>query len=347
MTTTEAWEGKSVMAVSGPVVLRVAAIRVEKFLYHHQCGHDTFVSTTNATSGVVLSVDGGRLTADESFRGRIAAGYAGLSPQLRRAADFVAANGQEVATRSLRQVAAAAGVAPPTLSRLARALRFVSYEALRELARTELGRRQVSFAARARALQDGRGLGSLLLSQAEAAIGNIETLVDETDPVRLAEAVQRLSRARRVRLVGGMSSRAFVDYLGYMARMALEGWEAVGRDVGAAVPALTDCGPEDVVLALSIRPAARRTVEAVRLARERGVQVIAITDGPGNPVAGLADLGFTVAPESPHFFTSYTAALVLLETLITMVVREAGAAAEARIATIESAHHVLGDYWAE
>ena len=47
------------------------------------------------------------------------------------------------------------------------------------------------------------------------------------------------------------------------------------------------------------------------------------------------------------FFTSYTAVLVLLETLITMVVREAGAAAEARIAAIEAAHHVLGDYWVE
>ena len=58
----------------------------------------------------------------QGFKDRVAAGYAGLSPQLRRAADFVAANGQEVATRSLRQVAAAAGVTPPTLSRLARAL---------------------------------------------------------------------------------------------------------------------------------------------------------------------------------------------------------------------------------
>ncbi len=40
-----------------------------------------------------------------SFSDRVAAGYAGLSPQLRRAADFAAANGQEVATRSLRELA--------------------------------------------------------------------------------------------------------------------------------------------------------------------------------------------------------------------------------------------------
>jgi DNA-binding MurR/RpiR family transcriptional regulator len=114
-----------------------------------------------------------------------------------------------------------------------------------------------------------------------------------------------------------------------------------------ATAALVDYGARDAVLALSILPAARRPVEAVRLARQRGATVIAITDGPGNPLAGLADLGFTVATESPHFFTSYAAALVLIETLITMVVREAGETAEARIAKVEAAHRTMGDYWPE
>ncbi len=277
----------------------------------------------------------------------MAAGYAGLSPQLRRAADFVAANGQEVATRSLRQVAVGAGVTPPTLSRLARALGFDNYEGLRELAREEIGRRRISFAERARALQRGRGEGALIHSQAAAAIGNIETLADETDPDRLEQAARLLAGAGRVCLIGGMSSAAFADYLGYMANLALGGWEVAGTGSGMATAALVDYGPGDAVLALSLQPAARRPVEAVRLARERGAAVVAITDGPGNPLAGLADLGFTVATESPHFFTSYAAALVLIETLITMVVREAGEVAEARIARIEAHLRALGDYWPE
>ncbi len=180
-----------------------------------------------------------------------------------------------------------------------------------------------------------------------AAIGNIETLADETDPAQLAEAARILAGAGRVCLIGGMSSAAFVDYLGYMANLALGGWEVAGSGSGLAAAALVDYGPGDAVLALSLLPAARRPVGVVRLARERGAQVIAITDGPGNPLAGLADLNFTVATESPHFFTSYAAALVLIETLMTMVVREAGAAGEARIAEVEAAHRALGEYWAE
>ena len=283
----------------------------------------------------------------QGFKDRVAAGYAGLSPQLRRAADFIAANGQEVATRSLRQVAAAAGVTPPTLSRLARALGFDSYEALRELAREELSRRRTSFAERARALQNGEADGAMILGQAQAAIGNIETLVEETDQARLEEAARLLAGARRVCLIGGMSSGAFVNYIAYMANMVQGGWQVAGLGGGTGTAKLIEVGPGDAVLAITITPAYRRTVEAVRLARGRGARVVAITDGPHNPLAGLADIGFTVVPESPHFFTSYAAALVLIETLMTMVVREAGAAGEARIAEVEAAHRALGDYWAE
>lgn len=281
-----------------------------------------------------------------TFRDRLATGYAELSPQLRRAADYLSANAQETATRSLRQVAVAAGVAPPTLSRLARALGFASYEELRDLARSEIGRRRISFAERAHALQAGRGEGNLLVDQARAAIGNLETLVDETDPRRLEAAARLLAGAPRVCLLGALASAAFADYAGYIGSMAFPDWTVPLRGESSA-GALAALGPGDVVLAISFRPAARRTVEAVRLARERGTTVVAITDGPGNPVAGLADIGFVAATESPHFFASYVAALVLSEMLVTMAVREAGASAEARIAEVEAAQRAFGERSAE
>ena len=68
-----------------------------------------------------------------SVEARIARRFDGLSPQLRRAASYVLAHPDEVATHSLRQVSRAAKIAPPTLSRLARALDCESYEAFREI----------------------------------------------------------------------------------------------------------------------------------------------------------------------------------------------------------------------
>ena len=52
-----------------------------------------------------------------------------LSPQLRKAAAYMLENPSDVATLSMRKVAAAAAVPPPTLPRLAQALGFETYDA--------------------------------------------------------------------------------------------------------------------------------------------------------------------------------------------------------------------------
>jgi DNA-binding MurR/RpiR family transcriptional regulator len=58
----------------------------------------------------------------------ISSKYSSLSPQLQRAARFVVENPEEVATRSLRQIAASIDMSPPTFSRLAGALGYKNYE---------------------------------------------------------------------------------------------------------------------------------------------------------------------------------------------------------------------------
>jgi len=59
----------------------------------------------------------------------------GLTPQLRQAAEYIAANPIEVSFRSMRYIAGKTGLAPPTFTRLARSLGFESYEALKEACR--------------------------------------------------------------------------------------------------------------------------------------------------------------------------------------------------------------------
>ena len=70
--------------------------------------------------------------------GRIEAAFPDLSPRLRQAARYVIDRPDEVALSSMRRVAAGAGVHPSTMVRLARALAFPGYGALREPFRQHL-----------------------------------------------------------------------------------------------------------------------------------------------------------------------------------------------------------------
>lgn len=271
------------------------------------------------------------------IRATIAETYPALSEALRQAADFVAENTLDVATRSLRAVAADSGVSPATFSRLARALGYPSYAALRDQARAELGRREERFSAKARQLRlDAAQPGAqpLLMRQTAACLANIGALTAETELERLEEAADRLAEARKVVLVASLGSAGIADYFAYMTSWFAEGWTVAGRNGVTLASALARLSAEDVVVVISKAPYARRTVRAAKRAASHGATVIALTDSHAFPGAGDADYVFIQRAESPQFFSSYVASVALIETIVGMLVARAGPDAEARIQEI-------------
>ena len=289
--------------------------------------------------------------SEASIRDQVVERFPALSPQLRRAAQFVLDYPDEIATRSLRHVAREAALPPPTFSRLARAMGYESYDALRELCRGEIRQRKSRFADKALALLEPEGGGPsaqqnpFVVRQAAAAISNIQALLETIDVQALELAARKLARARKVVVIGSLSAYAFVDYVSYIAAMALPNWRVAGRSGSSLASAVVELGKRDAVLVMTHEPYSARSVRAASFAREQEAHVVGITDGAQSPVAAIANTLFLVSTDSPQFFPSHVAALVLLESLMGMVVREKGAAAQQRIAAVEQENYVLGEYW--
>ena len=289
--------------------------------------------------------------SEASIRDQVVERFPALSPQLKRAAQFVLDYPDEIATRSLRHVAREAALPPPTFSRLARAMGYESYDALRELCRGEIRKRKSRFADKALALLEPEGgrasaqQNPFAVRQAAAAISNIQALLETIDVQALELAARKLARARKVVVIGSLSAYAFVDYVSYIAAMALPNWRVAGRSGSSLASAVVELGKRDAVLVMTHEPYSARSVRAASFAREQEAHVVAITDGAKSPVAAIANTLFLVSTDSPQFFPSHVAALVLLESLMGMVVREKGAAAQQRIAAVEQENYVLGEYW--
>ncbi|MBN2906855.1 MAG: MurR/RpiR family transcriptional regulator [Rhodobacteraceae bacterium] len=278
----------------------------------------------------------------------MAAEYGDLSAKLRDAADYVAAHPVDVATRSLRAISASSGLAPATFSRLARALGFASYEELRELSRNAVGRRYVSFSERVHRLQAEAEAGAqppFLTRQASACTANIEAMIRLIDPARLEDAVERLHRARNVVLFGALGSTGIVEYMAYMGSYFAANWRLAGRMGASLASAMADIGAEDALIVLTKPPHARRAILAAQMARERGAFVLVITDTHACPALKWSDAGFILPSDSPQFFSSYAASLVLAETIIGMLAARAGPQAKARIEEVEARNHRLEEFW--
>jgi hypothetical protein len=87
---------------------------------------------------------------------------------------------------------------------------------------------------------------------------------------------------------------------------------------------LTELSEKDVLVVIGAAPYTRGTVAAARIAANRGMQVVAITDSHGSPLATEASLTF-VAPTSGTWYSNSMAAfLVFVEGLMAMVAGRLG-----------------------
>lgn len=267
----------------------------------------------------------------------LAAALDEMSPQVERAAAYVLDNPGEIAVNSMRTLADAAGVKPNTLVRMARAVGFDGYENFRKPFRQYAAEGTLSFPDRARFLQtisQGGSHWSLVADMAGAAMTNVDALFAAVDADDLKGAADLIDNARRANVLGVGTAKTLADNFAYVASMAVDNVVAI-PSVGLAIDDVARMTPDDVLVAMTFSPYRVEIVEAARLAYQRGVPIIAVTDSHGSPLVPVAGHVFVIPNNSPLPFSSNVAATALLETLLAFVVAESP---DDVAATIDSFH---------
>ena len=281
---------------------------------------------------------------------RLASGLDDLTPETRKAATYVLENPGDVGVSSIREIADAAEVKPNTFVRMARSAGFDGYEDFREPFREEIRRGTPSFTDRARwlqALAETGQLGGLYADMITSAIRNIETTFARTDADAIKAAADAVVAARETFVLGVGVNNSNARNFAYLADQAASNIWAIPRTGGVASDDLSRAGPGDVLIAMTCKPYRTEVVEAVALAREQGVTIVAISDSPASPIILGADHKFVVAADTPQFFPSSVAILALLETLMAFVIADAPPKVIEKIENFHARRHALGIYTSE
>ncbi len=273
-----------------------------------------------------------------------------LTPQLRRAARFVVDHPAEVAMASMRQVAAKAEVTPSTMLRLAQALGEPSYEAFRGQFQQALRAGAGAYPDRARGLQrlaQAAGGEELSGTFRQALEGNVRQAFEANPPEAYAAAATLLRQAPRSFFFGVRGCYGIVHYAYLVARMVLPQASLVTDPGGVAVDDLALAKPGDCLLVVGLTPYAEATVRTAAFARERGLEVVAVTDSRASPLARPASRLLLAATDSPQFFPSMSGALATLEVLLGYLVAQGGRGQIARIEAHQPFHRQLGTFHEE
>jgi len=288
---------------------------------------------------------------DPTLRPKIIASLKGeiahLAPQMRRAAKYVIDNPLEFGLDPIRETARKAHVSTYTLVKMAKNMGFESYEAFRGPFRNSLLANS-SAAGNADWLNDFRAsgsTGSVYADAADNALSTVQRTLQKPQLVELERVVDTLLTAETVYLTAVRASYAMAYFFHYVGRMALPSLELIPRHMNSAIDDLNDATANDVLIAISITPYSRETIEASAHAQSKGLKLILISDSEVVSPDLAPEHTLVASVLSSHHFACYSGMTALIETLIALLMDRGGQDARDRITSYETLRRENNAYW--
>jgi DNA-binding MurR/RpiR family transcriptional regulator len=274
--------------------------------------------------------------------------FESMSGQLQLAARYVLEHPSDVALLSMREQARQANIQPATMTRLAKHLGFSGYEDVRQLHADAMRGEGTGFAGKVGAQAENqklKGDHSLAADMVSMISGQMAGLAQTDTLDRLIEAARLIESARRIYCLGLRSSHSAAWHLHYI--LSLAGKESTMLDAmgGIGVDPLGSATADDVLIAVSVLPYTRQTVEITDYAQASSVRVVAITDSPVAPLAQRAVATVIVPTESPSFLHTMSSAFVVAEILGALVAGRGGDAAREALARVDRQSAALNTHY--
>ncbi|MBB5422983.1 MurR/RpiR family transcriptional regulator [Paraburkholderia atlantica] len=245
---------------------------------------------------------------------------------------------EEVAVRTITDLATALDVNASTLTRLSTKLGYTGFADFQSVFRDSLAERHRHFYTnQAERLVAGKKQRAhtpvnsgtspeveVVVQLAHESIVNVETFLARLSADDLRGAAALLAGAPRVRVHGLRQFSALASFLCYglgMIRADVGLLDAQGLGVAEGLAQLQ---PGDVVVVTSVSPYTRSVAEAAKAAAEAGMTVIAITDTLASPLVPPARHAFLIPHDSSFFSNSMGAYLIFCEGLLNLVATHLG-----------------------
>ncbi|WP_417454885.1 MurR/RpiR family transcriptional regulator [Kiloniella sp.] len=272
---------------------------------------------------------------------------------LRRVAMFIIDNPAKFGMKSIRDCAEATSVSTNTLVRLAQKLGFESYNQLREPFRAALtaSASNSNTTQWVNELYDRGGIERVRADTVTSVIGNVTEALRHNEAEDIEQAADMILSARNVYLMGTRAPYTLIHYLYYVGRMALPNLIVTPGHANSPVDEILTVEAEDVVLAVSISPFSRETIEACKIAKSRGSKLILMSDSTANSLPLKPDVTLISPITTPRNyknfvgFDSFVGFFALAEWLMTTLIEKGAPDTKQRIQSFNEYRKETNVFW--
>lgn len=237
-----------------------------------------------------------------------------LSKGQKRIAEYIVNHYDKAAFMTASRLGDKVQVSESTVVRFAIALGYDGYPALQK-ALQEMIRNRLTAVQRVEMTGD-MSESAVLGMVFKADMQNIRQTIEDIDEKAFSRVVDELAAAGRVYVVGVRSSAPLAQFLGYYMSFIRDNVTVITSGISDVLEQVVRVGEKDVVLGISFPRYSRRTIEAMRYARERGATIVSLTDTPLSPLGEVSDLCLTARSDMASFVDSLVAPLSMINALI-------------------------------
>ncbi|MDR3278540.1 MAG: MurR/RpiR family transcriptional regulator [Oscillospiraceae bacterium] len=256
---------------------------------------------------------------DRDILSVIEAASGGFSKGQRSIAKFITENYDKAAFMTAGKLGQVVNVSESTVVRFAQELGCGSYPEMRR-ALQDMVRSRLTSVQRIRVAKELLESGDILSHVLSSDIEQIRVTLEETNTADFDEAADAIVRARNIYIFGLRSSSALASFMGFYFNLLFENVHVVGESsVSEVFEQILRISAGDVFIAVSFPRYSRRTLRAMRYARDMGAKVLGVTDNDASPVAKLADIALYAKSDMISFLDTLVAPLSLVNALIVAV----------------------------
>ena len=259
-------------------------------------------------------------------------------------ARFILESYDKAAFMTASKLGKTVNVSESTVVRFAAELGYDGYPSMQK-ALQEMICNKLTSIQRIEVANDRIGNQDILSMVMQSDIEKIRMTLEETDRASFRQAVDAILSAHRIYILGVRSAAALADFLGFYFNLIFDNIVLVHTTSASEIfEQLLRVGPEDVVIGISFPRYSSRTVKAMRFAKDRGANVIALTDSEASPLAEAATETLLAKSDMASFVDSLVAPLSLVNALIVAVGRRRNEDVEQIFADLEQIWSEYGVY---
>ena len=242
--------------------------------------------------------------------------YNKFSKGQKKLADFIRNEYDKAAFMTAAKMGQEVGVSESTVVRFAMALGYEGYpefqKALGEVVRNRLNsiqRMEVTY---------GRiGQGEILTSVLQSDIDKIKMTISAIDHTAFEMAVETLSNAKRVYVIGLRSCAPVASFLGFYLNLICEDVTVINANGSSEIfEQLIRINEDDAIIGISFPRYSMRTLKALEFASNRKAKVITLTDSIHSPITLYSSCNLIARSDMASIVDSLVAPLSVVNALV-------------------------------